>query len=226
MPDFALSASDDPLGLAGGVIQLTDVQRNDLKDFFEALGDDAKYVTDAVAELRPREEGSCSYELFDTASLVAAFGVAVNTDYIITGLSYQASATTRPTVTLNWIKPSSISKLKAYGSAISETLAGGFGIVSKFGATIGSSAEPVSCSLNIEMQTADAGLGSDQDYIDSGLYYYGFKRSVSLQAYGVVSAPAAGYVTSQNDSGTINREGWKVYSADWWEYLDATTLPA
>lgn len=224
MPEFALTSADDPLGLAGDEIQLTDVQQAAVKDYSESLGDSAKYVTNATKALRPRDEGSCSYELFDTASLVAAFGAAVNTDYIITGLSANLSATARPTVTLNWIKPSAIAKLKAYGSSVSQTIGGGFGVVNLFGASIAGSAEAISATVSIEMQTADAGLGTDADYVPAGLYYYGFKRSVSLQAYGVITIPAAGYSTNKNDTGTLGREGWKVFSADWWEYLDATTL--
>lgn len=221
--DFALTSADDPLGLAGDEIQLVDVSGGPVKEYSESLGDSAKYVTNATKAIRPRDEGSCSYELFDDASLVLAFGVAVNTDYIITGASVSMSATGRPTVSVNWLKPSAIAKLKAYGSSISLTVGGGYGVVSLFGATLSGGEEPISASVSIEMQTADAGLGTDADYIDGGLYYYGFKQTVSLQAYGVITIPAAGYETASNP-GNKSRDGWKVYSKDWYTYLDATTL--
>jgi hypothetical protein len=221
MPDFALVAADDPLGLASGVIQLTNVEDNEVKEYNETLGDNARWIAAALKELRPRREGSCSYELLDTASLVLAFGAAVNTNFIITSASVNTSATARPTVTVGWMRPSNINKLKAYPTAITLTVPGGWGVVSNFGATIGDSQAAVSSTASIEMQTGDAGLGPDADYLASGLFYYGFKQSCTLQAYGAITLPVGGKSTSKSNAPTVSRDGWKVYNAAWWTYLDA-----
>lgn len=219
MPDFALTLADDPLGLADatGGIQLTDAQSATIKDFSESLGDNAQWLDSAVVELRPREEGSCSYELI-SGNLAAVFGAAVNTDYIITGFSAQYSATGRPTATINWLKPSNINKLRAVGG-ITETVAGGFGVVNSFGATAGG--EFISSSVSIELQTADAGLNTSQDYIEAGLFYYGYKRSVSVSAYGEITAPVGARITSEDDAGTVGRDAWKTYNMEFWQYLNA-----
>jgi hypothetical protein len=223
MPDFALAASDDPLGLASAVIQLVDVTGGPVKDYSETLGDNAKWIAAANKVLRPREEGSCSYELLDTASLVVAFGAAVNTNYIITSMSASMSSTARPTVQVGWMKPSAIAKLKAYGTSMSVTIGGGFGVVSTLGCTIAGTpaAAAVSASLSIEMQTADAGLGSDADYIAAGLYYYGFKKVCQLTAYGAITLPAGGKSTAEETA--LGRDGWKTFSKSWYEYMDPIT---
>ena len=225
MPDFSLVAADDPLGLAAGAIQLTSVEDNDVKDYSETLGDAARWIDSACKELRPRREGTCSYELLDTASLVLAFGAAVNTHFIITSASVNMSATTRPTVQVGWMRPSAIAKLKAYPTAITLTVAGGFGVVSTFGATIaGTPAEAaVSSTCSIEMQQADAGLGTDADYLAAGLYWYGFKESCTLQAYGAITLPTGGKSTSKSNAPSVSTDGWKVYNAAWWKYMHAIT---
>jgi hypothetical protein len=223
MPDFALAAADDPLGLASGVIQLVSVEDNAVKEYSETLGDNARWIDAAAKVLRPRREGTCSYELLDTASLVLAFGAAVNTNLVITSASVNMSSTSRPTVQVGWMRPSNINKLKAYPTAITLTVAGGFGVVSNFGATIADSQAAVSSTCSIEMQTADAGLGADADYLQAGLYYYGFKKSCTLQAYGAITIPSAGKETSKSNAAAVSRDGWKVFSAAWWEYMHAIT---
>lgn len=222
--DFSLQASDDPLGLAGGAIQLDDVSSQDVQDYYEKIGDNAKYITNAVKALRPRQEGSSTYTLLDGAALVLALGAAVNTNYIITGASGSGSHDGRPTVTVNWMKPSAIAKLRPYPSAISLTLNGGFGVVDLFGASLPVGAAPISADWSIEMQQGDAGVGTDADYIDDGLFWYGFKKVINLSGYGVVTLPAGATETSRDDGTTRSVEGWRVYSAAWWEYMDATTL--
>ena len=225
-PAFSLVAADDPLGLAGDFIQLENVTSQEIKERHEVIGDLAKYITNAVVEKRPRTEGTSTYRLLDTASLVLPMGVAVNTNFVITGISGSYTQEDNPIVTVNWVQFSAIAKLLPYTTPANaiETLTGGYGVTALFGATLPVSTSPISSDFSIEVLTGDAGLGLDADYIDGGMYYYGFKRVVNASAYGVITIPAGGYETSRDDGTTKAPEGWENYSASWFEYLDATTL--
>lgn len=218
--DHGLQASDDPLGLATFPIQLVSTTGGERKDYDEAIGDNSKYHESAVQEIRPREEGSCSYELHDTAEMTIPLGVLVNTNYAINSVSINQSAEGRPTVDLGWIKFSDPAKFKAQASPINVVVDGGYGVVNLYGATLGAGVEPINASVGIEMQTDDAGLGTDQDYIDDGYFLYGFKQTVELQAYGAITLPSGAKLTSE-DTDQKSRDGFTNSQKSWWTYLDA-----
>jgi len=219
MPNVHIAGSD-PLGIGsitGGVINIVDISGGPRSDFHEVLASSGKFINSAVKALRPIEEWSIQYELLDTASFSVAFGALVNTDYIVTSLSASCGPDARPTVQVTAIKPSAAAKVKAYGSAITFTMSGGFGIVDAFGAT--SSSAFLSSSCNITMQTLEAMEETSGDYLDDGIYHYGFKKEVSVEAYGAITEAATGKVT---DSDTReSRDGWKIFAKSFWLYLDA-----
>lgn len=228
-PNFSLTFADDPLGLAGDYIQLESVDSNLITERHEVIGDSAKYITNAVQSKRPRTEGSCSYRLLDTATLTlplgTALGQALDVNYVLTGISGSYSQEDNPIITVNWVKYSSIDKFKPYvTAALTAAFTGGYGVTELFGATLPADTAPVSSDFSIEFLSADAGLGTDADYIDGGMYFYGFKRTVDVTAYGVVTIPAAGYETSRDDGASKTPEGWATYKAGWFDYLDAVTL--
>jgi len=214
-------ATTDPLGLGsivGGPINVTDISGGPRSDFLEVAGGDGKFIQSALVALRPVEEWSIQYELLDTASFSIAFGAMVNTNYLVTSFSASCGPDSYPTVSVTVLKPSAAAKVKAYGSSITQTLTGGFGIVEKFGAT--ATEAFVSSSCNITMQTLEAMGETDGDFMAAGLYHYGFKREVSIEAYSAITTPAANQVTDTDIR--ESRDGWKIFAANYWSYLDAS----
>jgi hypothetical protein len=216
--------SEDPLGLAtvDGVIHLIGVRGGPQKEFHEVMGGAGKYRSDGVVTLRPVETYQVTIELLAGATLTLAFGVAVNTNYMITGASVNCSDSDYPQVTIDVIKPSSANKIAAYDGTIELEVVGGFGVVNKFGATAAADFAASSCS--VEMLSIDvpqeAAVAGVSDYCVGGIYRYGFKKSCTAQARGVITPPASGaYVTEQPTEET--RDGVKLYNASWWEYMDA-----
>lgn len=220
--DFHIG-STDPLGLGAvdSIIHLKGLRGGPNKEFHEVMGGSGKYRSDGVVELRPAEVWQITYELFDGATLTLAFGAVVNVNYLITGVSANCSDSDYPQVTVDVIKPSAPGKIAAYGGAISIDIAGGFGVVNKFGAT--STGDFASSGLSIEMQSIDvpqeAAVAGVSDYADGGIYRYGFKKSCTAQARGALTLPGTGYVTEQTTEETP--DGVKLYNASWWEYMDA-----
>ena len=221
MPDFAIEISD-PLGIGtldgSNGINVVDISGGDRNDFHEVLAGNGKFIESAVQVLRPREEWSIEYELLTGGSFSLAFGAAVNTDYLVTSFSANTSPDVRPTVSVTVVKPSSAAKIKAYfGSAISQALTGGFGIIEKWGCT--STAAFTSSSGTITMQTAESMEETSGDYLDGGILHYGFKKEVSVEAYATLTLPG----TAHQPTGDIrrSRDGWKVFAASFWQYMDA-----
>lgn len=219
MPDFHHAHTDDPLGLADetGII-LVDKNGGVRKDFVEMLAADGRFIAAAVVELKPVEEYQLTYELRDAGGLTLAFGVAVNTNYILTAGSVKCGSGAYPTVDVTALKPSNINKLKAYtGAAIELAVAGGFGMVNKFGATF---SKGISSGASVSMQTAEAMEETSGDYLEAGLYYYGFKLEATAEAYDSITLPVGAFSGQPLDTKT-SRDGWKTYAAAWWQYLHA-----
>jgi len=218
MPDFAIQSAD-PFGLgviaADGIV-VTDITGGPRKDFVEVLAGNAKYIDAAVVDLRTREEWTVSYEL-RTGTLVVPFGAALNAAYLVTSFTGSSSNDGYPTATITAVKPSSAAMIKAYAGAISLSLAGGFGIVNKFGMTATSSF--ISTGISISMLTAEALHETNANFETDGLYHYGFKKEVTGEAYGDITIPGTGHVT--DDDIREGRDGWKTYAASWWEYMDS-----
>jgi hypothetical protein len=224
MPDVHI-ATADPLGIGtldgSTEINVTELSGGNVKEFHEVLAGNGRHIQAAVKELRPNEEWSIAYELLDGAAFSLAFGVPVNTDYLITSFSASCGPDSRPTVNVTAIKPSAAGKIKSYagGGAITIAMSGGFGIVEKWGAT--STGAFLSSSCNISMQTLEAMEETSGDFLDAGIYHYGFKKEVSVEAYAAITPPANSKVT---DAPTReSREGWKVFASSFWLYMDAIT---
>jgi hypothetical protein len=215
--------SADPLGLGAvdGLIHLIGLRGGPKKDFHEVLGGAGKYRSDGIVELRPMESWQITYELLDGGDLTLAFGVAVATNYLIVGASVNCSDSDYPQVTVDVIKPSAAGKIAAYDGTIELEIVGGFGVVNKFGCT--AAADFASSSCSIEMQSIDvqseAAAAGVSDFAAAGIYRYGFKRNVTVQARGALTLPVAdAYVTEQ--AVEESRAGVKLYNASFFEYMD------
>jgi len=220
MPDFAIEIAD-PLGIGtidgSNAINVTEVSGGDRNDFHEVIAGNGKYIESAVKIIKPREEWTIGLELLDGAAFSLAFGVAVNTDYLVTSFSANCTPDTRPVISITAMKPSSAAKIKAYfGGATTVAIAGGFGIVEDWDC---SSVDAfLSSQTSISMQTAEAMEETSGDFLDGGLLQWAFKQETSVEAYGTITLPG----TAHQPSGDIrrSRDGWKIFAASYWQYLD------
>lgn len=222
MPSVHITTAD-PLGLADpGVINLKSLTPSTPRSFLEVLGSDGKYIAEAIKTLNPLEQFDIVYELLDTASLEIPLGVAVNTNYLITSLSCSCGPKKYPEVSLTVIKPSNAAMIKAYSGAITLTFVGGMGIVNKFDAT--STGSFISSQCSVSMQSLDADNETTGDFETDGIYRYGFKQEVSCEAYGAITIPGTAHA-SPNAPATPKEtaEGWQIYAASFWTYLDPAT---
>lgn len=222
--DFHMVTAD-PLGLgtANGIIHLVGLRGGPSKEFHEVLGGAGKYRADGVVTLRPVEVWQISYELLEGASLTLAFGVAVNTNYLITGASANCVNSDYPQITVDVIKPSAANLIKAYTGTVQLVIEGGYGVVNKFGST--STKDFASSSCTIEMQSIDipkeVAADGISDYAVGDIYRYGFKESCTAQAHGAITTPVGAYVPEQPIEET--RDNVKLYNASWWKYMDPMT---
>ncbi len=227
--DFHVVTADPlEIGTVDGIIHLIGVRGGPQKEFHEVMGGAGKYRSDGVVVLRPVGVYQISYELLAGASLTLAFGVAVNTNYLITGANVNCADSDYPQVTVDVLKPSAANLIAAYSGTIELTVAGGFGVVNKFGSTSTGGFAASSCS--IEMLAIDvpnevaSGSPATSDYCVGGIYRYGFKKSCTAQARGALILPGTARAT---EPATIeeSRDGVKLYNASWWEYMDAVAAP-
>lgn len=218
-PSFAIEI-EDPLGIGTidgtSAINVANVSGGPKSDFHETMAGNGQYIAAAVKALKPVEEWTIDYELLDGAAFEIAFGVLVNSSYVVTSAQASTSAESRPTVSVTVLKPSAASKLKAYANAVTLEMAGGFGIVEKFGLT--SVGAFVSTQASVAMQNAESMEETSGDYLTGGLYYFGFKQEVTAEAYGVITG--TGYNLTEQPI-RRSKEGWRIYAASGWKYLDA-----
>jgi hypothetical protein len=213
--------SADPLGLGtldgSNGINVVAINGGPVRQFHEVLAGNGKYIGSAVKILKPIEEWTVDYELLDGASFSLAFGVLVNSSYLVTAFSASHGAENRPTVSVTAMKPSAANLIKAYaGGAVSVTLAGGFGIVEKWGATAAAAFLSAQCSIS--MQTLEGMDETSGDFMVGGIYHYGFKKEVSVEAYGAITVPAGShYGESKKRQG---RDQIQIYSTPFWSYMD------
>jgi hypothetical protein len=221
MPSVHISSSD-PLGKASaGVINLTSITPSTPRSFVEVLLSTGKYDISSLKTIKPLEQWDLTYELLDTASLSLSLGVAQNTSYLITALSCSCAPDKYPEVNVTIIKPSAANKIKANGSGVAVALVGGFGVVNKFGAT--STAAFVSSQMSISLQTLEAMEETSGDFMQAGIYHFGFKQECQAEAYAAITIPAGAHAqTNAPTTPKETREGWQIYPAAWWTYLDAT----
>lgn len=212
--------STDPLDLAeAGVIDMISLTPSTPRNYVEPLLGTGKYYPAALKILKPLEQWDIIYRLYDTASLVLTFGAVIETNYLITAASVSCGPDKYPEATVTIIKPSAAAMIKAYASAITLTAVGGFGIVNKWGAT--STASFISSQCSISSQALEAMNETSGDFETDGIYRFGFKQECSAEAYGTITIPVAAHA-SPNAPTTPKEtaEGWQIYPASWWTYLD------
>ena len=219
MPGVHIS-SDDPLDFAdAGVINLVSITPSTPRQFVEVLLASGKYDADNLKQIKSLEQWDLSYELLDGADLDLVFGVAVNTSYLLTVASLDCGPDKYPILNVSCIKPSNANKIKAYGSGITVTVAGGFGMVNKHGAT--ATAAFLSSQMSVSMQTLEAMEETSGDFMEGGIYHFGFKQECSAEAYSAITIPAGAHAqTNAPTTPRETREGWQIYPAAWWLYLD------
>lgn len=220
MPTAHITTAD-PLNFAtAGVINLKSITPSTPKGFVEVLGPDGLYIASALFEIRPLQQFELVYELLATASLTVAFGIAVNTDYLVTAFSCACAPEKYPTVTLTAIKPTNVAMIKAYANAVSLTAVGGKGIVNKWGAT--STASFVSSQCSVSMQSMDVPNETSGDFETDGIYRYGFKQECSAEAYAAITTPVGAHAVPNAPAGPVETaEDMQKYVASWWTYMDA-----
>jgi hypothetical protein len=219
MPTPHISTTD-PLGLAvAGEVNLVSITPSQSKSFAEILGPDGLYIAAALKTTKPLDQIECVYDLLDSASVDVVLGVAFNTSYLVTAVSCSCGPDKYPQLTVTAIKPSSAGMIKAYGTGITLNYVGGFGIVNKFGATAASAM--ISSQSSVSMQSLEAMDETSGDFLADGIYRFGFKEEASCEAYGAITTPTGAHaITNQPATAKESREGWQVYSASWWTYLD------
>lgn len=214
--------STDPLGLAtAGVINLKSITPSTPRNYLEAVNPGGRSIANAIKVLRPLIQYDIVYELLDTASLVLPFGVAVNTNFLLTSASCNSAPEKYPEVTVSCIRPSAANMIKAYsgGVAVVLTCVGGMGIVNKFGAT--STAAFISSQASVSMKNLDAVDEVSGDFLVGGIYRYGFKLECQMEAYGEITIPVAAHATPNKPATPKETaEGWQIYPASFWKYLD------
>lgn len=212
---FALTAGDDPLGKAtAGDIVLTSVSGGAKKNYVEMLAENGVYIKDAAKSITPITEKQISYEL-RSSSLTIPLGALID-DWVVTSLSASCTSRGYPTVSVTAIKFSSNAKYKTPPAAPgSVTIAGGFGVVDKFGATAD---KCISSQMSVQMQSADRMADSDADYMDEGYTQYGFKKTVTVECYSTPEVSADGLVT-EDDGGSMGRTEWGTQRLSFFEYL-------
>lgn len=219
MPTAHITSSD-PLDFAdGSLIELRSIKPSTPRSYLEVLAANGQYRADALKVLAPLEQWDLTYWLYDQASLAVPFGVAVNTNYLITSFACQCGPRIYPSVTISCIKPSSAALIKAYANSVAVTVVGGLGVVNKFGAT--STASFISSQASVEMQSLDAEHETSGDFEIGGIYRFGFKLSCQVQAYAAITIPGTAHA-SPNAPSTPEEsaEGWQIYPASFWTYLD------
>jgi len=221
MPDAHIT-STDPANLASDVIELRSIKPSTPRSYLEVLGNDGRYKASALKVLNPLSQWDLTYWLYDTASLVIPFGVALNTNYLVTAFSCQCDPQNYPVVNLSIIKPSAANLIKAYPNSVEVTVVGGMGIVNKFGAT--STASFISSQCSVSMQSLDAQHETSGDFEVGGIYRFGFKQEVQVAAYAAITIPGGAHA-SPNAPATPEEtvDGWQIYNASFWTYLDPQT---
>lgn len=220
MPTKSLAFGDDPLILAdGSAIVLVSIDGGSRRDYITSTNESGQPF--APAAIKSRDEGTIVYEI-RSGTIAIPFGAAVNTDYMVTGMSVSQSPTSYVQVTVNWLKPSSSAMIYAF-EAHTETITGGTGIRNIFSATIASPSCAVSCSMSLSAEQIEAlsSVGTDYCGADS-IATFGYRKEITLEAYGAITIPAGGYYTAKA-APKKSRDGWDIHSASWFVHPNLAT---
>lgn len=223
--EFAHTHTDDPCKLAtAGDIVLVSASGGIRRDFVEMLSEKGIYIPDAAVKTKPVEEFQIEYELRDS-TLTIPLGAYINSAYLMTALNVQSASDKYPTVSLTVVKFSATDKLLTASSAgtlsaSSIDIAGGFGLVNKFGATI---TRGISSTLSVSMQAAERLEETSGDYLAAGYVQYGFKQELSFESYSAIGSGetitgiADANVTSRDKK--TGRDGWETHAASCFVYM-------
>jgi len=229
MPD-AFVTSTDPAGLAtsDGLIQLVGCTPSHEHDWVEGISGSGKYVDNGMVKLRPLEVWNLEYEVYADATLTVAFGVPINTSYLITAFSARCEVESRAKVSMTVIKPSAAAKINSISETIEIDVVGGVGIVNKWGATSTGNCISSSCSISMQQLTDTEEVPTDSvsDFVADGILQYLFVQECSLEARGAITLPEGAILLSNPTTPTETNQGWQTYTASWKVYLDPITLSA
>jgi len=212
--------STDPLDYADpGVIELVSIKPSTPRSYAEAINSEGKALAAALQILKPLEQWDLVYRLHDTAALDVMFGVAVNTSYLVMAASLSCSPDKQPLLTITAIKPSNAAMIKANGTGFTFSVVGGFGIVNKHGAT--STASFISSQASVSVQMLEAMHETTGDFETDGIYQFVPKLEAQVTAYAAITTPVGAHATpNAPTTPTETEDGWQVFEASFWTYLD------
>lgn len=215
MPNKTLAVGDDPLAKANGTtIILAGFDPKEVQDFIE--GDDEAGVPLAPDAIKPRTQISLSYELRATASFAIIFGAPMATNYLVTGANVRQTSSGRVMLDITLLEPSAAGKIKTIVSK-TITILGGVGCINLFGAT--STGDFVSMNATFTPKFLDSLKTNGSDYPDAGIATFALKRTVTAEAYGVITPPAGASVPEANSvDPRKSREGWDIYSINYFDH--------
>lgn len=188
-----------------------------VQDLIEELDHLGRYLDAVKATVRPRDEYSHTYLMLDGAALDLEFGVAVNTNYFLTGATFVQVAERVAILTVNFIKFSAATKFNSTNSvAFTVSLVGGTGVTDLLGCSVASPGE--ASEARLEVQTRQDGIpgASSGDYQTAGYVVFAPRLQKSLTASGAITLPVG--ATQARGGKRRSRDGFEQYSASWVEY--------
>jgi hypothetical protein len=216
--------TDDPLGLAtAGDIVLASLDIGNVYDRIEMLAETGFQIDDADVPLLLQKfsrQASIVYELKKaTLGLVLPFGAVINTDWVIQQATVDYNSGAFPRVSLNVLELVAAASLAVHGDPGELTVVGGWGAVDDFDVT--GSPQPVSSQFSIAFQTLEAmDVGANAGkFLSGGYLMWNWRKQYRLDSYTDFTPPATGHVTEAPVR--TSREGWKIYSKSWYEYVTA-----
>lgn len=215
MSSAAFSSAADLLGLGSSVIVVEDSGGGQEWRPVETFDNTGAIIGGSVTRIRPIYVYNVRYRLEATASLTFTVGAVTNTDYVIIGYSYSSSATTYPTITLNFVKFSNVNKLNGSSKTKEYTFSGGFGVISTHGATIASGYQAVASTSSASSQSAEVLEASSGDFHEGGYAVYGIKAQHSVDATGAVTVSSG---TVIGDPAREAATGHKLFTKTWIVY--------
>jgi hypothetical protein len=224
----AFVSTADPAGLAtsDGLIQLVGLTPSNEHDWVEGISGSGQYVANGLVKLRPLEIWNLEYEVYDGGTLSVAFGVPINTSYLITAFSARCEVESRAKVSMTIIKPSNANKIQSTGATIEIDVVGGVGIVNKWDATSTGNCISSSCSVSMQQltDTEEVPTAGVSDIVEGGLLQYLFVQECSLESRAAIVLPEGAILLSNPSTPAETNQGWQTYSASWKVYLDPVTL--
>jgi hypothetical protein len=216
MAEMTYFDPSDLLGLADGTdVILVSSGGGARKQYVEVFAANGAYIPDAAVATRPHDEFTVEYEVIG-GTLELNIGVAVNTDYFITGISANCGSEQYPRVSVTFLKFSAVNLFNSGSKTATIEITGGFGVCNLYGAT---AVGAISSSLSLTAQTVETLASTSGDYQEGGYAIYGLKQECSIESTTEITIPADGKETSSDER--AGSTGASTYSTSWFEYLSA-----